>query len=116
MQGVRLGTQVRPADGARGVLRAGAVVGAVLALAVGFFTPLEKYSWMGSPELARIVDPDALLIATLSSVAGMVLAVAAIGLSRRDRLFPGVVLVLSLLLFGRLIYVYVFTPELIWHQ
>ncbi|MFI5708881.1 hypothetical protein [Kribbella sp. NPDC051620] len=116
MQGVRLGTQVRAAASARGVLGGGAVVGAVLALAVGFLMPLEKYSWMGSSELAGIVDPDALLVATLLSVVGMVLAVVAIRLSQRGRLLPGVVFALSLLLFGRLMYVYVFTPELIWHQ
>jgi hypothetical protein len=57
-----------------------------------------------------------LLVATLLSVVAMVLAAAAIRLSQQGRLFPGVVLVLSLLLCGRLSSVYLFTPELIWHQ
>lgn len=100
----------------RGVLREVAGVGAVVALVVGFFLPLEKYSWMGSAELAWVVDPDALLVASLLSVVAVGLAAVAIRLSRRGRLFPGVVLVLSLLLCGRLAYIYVFTPELIWHQ
>ncbi|MFB6720806.1 hypothetical protein ACFCV3_11630 [Kribbella sp. NPDC056345] len=100
----------------RGVLSDVAVVGAVVALALGFFTPLEKFTWMESAELARIIDPDALLVATLLSVVAVVLAAVAIKLSRRGRLVPGVLLVLSLLLCGRLAYIYVFTPELIWHQ
>jgi hypothetical protein len=93
-----------------------AVVGAVVALVLGFLSPLEKYSWIESPELARVVDPDALLVATLLSVGAMVLAAAAIRLSQQGRLSPGVVLVLSLLLCGRLSSVYLFTPELIWHR
>ncbi|GAA3541694.1 hypothetical protein GCM10022235_06720 [Kribbella ginsengisoli] len=99
-----------------GVLSDVAVVGAVAALVLGFLLPLEKYSGMESPELARVVDPDALLVATLLSVAAMVLAAVAIRLSPRGRLFPGVVFILSLLLCGRLSSVYLLTPELIWHQ
>jgi hypothetical protein len=98
------------------VLRGFAFVGAVLALVTGFLTPLEKYSWTGSPDLARIIDPDALLVATLMSVAAMVLAAVAIRPSRGAWLFPGAVLLLATLLLGRLISVYVFSPELIWHQ
>lgn len=92
------------------------MVGAVVALVLGFLSPLEKYSGIESPELARVVDPDALLVATLLSVVAMVLAAVAIRLSRRGRLVPGGVLVLSLLLCGRLSAVYLFTPELVWHQ
>jgi hypothetical protein len=47
---------------------------------------------------------------------GAVLALVAIRLSRGGRLFPGAVLLLAILLFGRLVSVYVFSPELIWHQ
>jgi hypothetical protein len=71
---------------------------------------------MDSPDISRIIDPDSLLVATLMSFVAIVLAAVAIWLSRRGRLFPGVVLVLSLLLCGRLLYIYAFTPELIWHQ
>jgi hypothetical protein len=50
------------------VLRGLAFGGAVLALVTGFLTPLEKYSWTGSSDLARVIDPDALLVATCSAV------------------------------------------------
>jgi hypothetical protein len=83
------------------------LVGAVLALAGGFFTPLNKYSWTGSPDLARIIDPDALLVATLMSVVAMVLAAVAIRPSRAGRIFPGAVLFLALVLFGRLVLIYI---------
>jgi hypothetical protein len=100
-----------------GALSGVASAGALLALVIGFSLPLEKYSWMGSPEIARIIDPDSLLVATSMSIVAIVLAAVAIWLSRRrGRLFPGVVLVLSVLLGGRLLYIYAFTPELIWHQ
>jgi ABC-type spermidine/putrescine transport system permease subunit II len=94
-----------------------ASVGALLALGIGFLTPLEEYSWMESPALSRIIDPDALLVATLMAVVAAFLAVVAIWRSRRQgRMIAGAVLVLSLVLCGRLAYIYVFTPELIWHQ
>jgi hypothetical protein len=102
--------------GMRVGLRGFAFVGAVLALVAGFLTPLEKYSWTGSPDQARIIDPDALLVATLISVVAIALAVVAIRLSDEGGLLPGAVLLFAILLFGRLISVYVFSPELIWHQ
>jgi hypothetical protein len=72
---------------------------------------------MESPDVSRIIDPDSLLVATLMSFVAIVLAAVALWLSRRGWwLFPGVVLVLSVLLCGRLLYIYAFTPELIWHQ
>lgn len=102
---------------ARDLLSGMATAGALLALAIGFLTPLKKYSWMGSPALSRIIDPDSLLVATTLSIVAVILAAVAIWRSRRrGRLFPGVVLVLSVLLCGRLLYIYAFTPELIWHQ
>lgn len=92
------------------------VVLSVLLLAGSVLASLRKYSWTGDAELARIIDPDVLLFATSSSILAMMAAVASRLLSHRGRFLFVVVAMLAAAQTCRLAYVYLFTPELIWHQ
>jgi uncharacterized membrane protein len=89
---------------------------AVVGLVVSFLMPLQKYSWMNVPELSRVIDPDALLVALFAAVVAALLSGISALLSRRGRIVASVVLALSILQCGRLAYIYIFNAELIWYQ